>query len=146
KQRGICCRIVTFRGSLSHEQIGAIAADPSHPLHEHARDFHSIFIPYASEAEVRALADEFVNRVRKQTTESGGDEKNISYSHCKYVQADGRCGVHEDRPTGCRAYPFPHEKTVYHPGCGFEQQGTENWNRVKQILATLGLSPDLTPV
>jgi len=145
KQRGMCCRVATFRGSLSHEQIGAMAADPSHPLYMHARDFHSIFLPYPDEAAVRAIADGFVERVRKQTADNGGDPDNISYFHCKYVQEDGRCGVHEDRPTGCRAYPFPHESTVYHPGCGFEQRGVENWNRISEILVTLGLTPKLTP-
>ena len=142
KQRGICCRVATFKGSLSHDQIGAIAADPSHPAHEQARIFHSIFLPYPSQAVVRTIASEFVDRVREQSD----DPDNISFFHCRYVQSDGRCGVHEDRPVGCRVYPFPHENTAYHPGCGFEQQGAENWNQIKQILSKLGLSSDLTPI
>lgn len=144
KQRGACCRVATFKGSLSHAQIEAMASDPTHPGYEQAHDFYTIFEPYGSQEEVRSIANEFVDRVRTQTQKDGGNPDAVSFFHCKYVLEDGRCGVHEDRPVGCRAYPFPHEKTIYHPGCGFEQRGTDNWNRIKEILDALGLSPDLT--
>jgi Fe-S-cluster containining protein len=142
KQRGICCRVATFKGSLSWDEIQALAADPHAEGHESARDFASVFLPYRSQEVVRELANEFVDRVRMAAEQSGRDPENITFFHCKYVLDDGRCGVHEDRPVGCRVYPFPHKKTIYHPGCGFEQQSKQNWAQIEQILDTLGISSD----
>lgn len=142
KQRGICCKVATFKGSLSFEEIQALAANPEAQGHESARDFASVFVPYESQAQVRELASEFVDRVRTVAEGKGQDPDQISFFKCKYVLDDGRCGVHEDRPLGCRVYPFPHKNTIYHPGCGFEQQGRQNWNRIQEILDMLGISSD----
>ena len=142
KQRGICCKVATFKGSLSFEEIQALAADPTATGHESARDFAAIFLPYASQVEVRKIANDFVDRVRHVVEKRGDDPDKISFFHCKYVLEDGRCGVHEDRPVGCRMYPFPHKNTIYHPGCGFEQQGGQNWSQIEKILETLGISSE----
>jgi Fe-S-cluster containining protein len=142
KQRGICCQVATFKGSLSYDEILALAADPTAEEHEQARDFASVFLPYPSQAEVRKIADEFVDRVRHFAESKGQDPDQISFFKCKYVLEDGRCGVHEDRPVGCRMYPFPHKNTIYHPGCGFEQQGKANWGRIEQILDSLGIASE----
>ena len=141
KQRGICCRVATFKGSLSYEEIQALG-ESDDPNAEHARVFASIFRPYPSQDAVREIADEFVDRVREKAAQKGKDPDKITFFQCQYVLEDGRCGVHEDRPLGCRAYPFPHKNTVYHPGCGFESQGKANWQRIEDILHTLGLDPD----
>ncbi len=143
KQRGICCKVATFKGSLSFEEIQALAADPNAEGHESARDFASIFEPYENQAVVREIASEFVDRVRDFAAAKGQNPDNISFFKCKYVLEDGRCGVHEDRPVGCRVYPFPHKNTIYHPGCGFEKQGLENWQKIEEILVSLGLSTAL---
>jgi Fe-S-cluster containining protein len=140
KQRGICCKVATFKGSLSFKEIQALAADPEAAGHESARDFASIFLPYDSQAHVREIASEFVDRVRDVVEKRGDDPDKISFFHCKYVLEDGRCGVHEDRPVGCRMYPFPHKNTIYHPGCGFEQQGGQNWAQIERILEALGIA------
>lgn len=137
KQRGICCKVATYKGSLSWEEIQALATDPEADGHESARDFASIFIPYPSQTAVREIADEFVDRVRQHVERRGDDPDKITFAHCKYVLEDGRCGVHEDRPLGCRMYPFPHKNTIFHPGCGFEAQGVENWHKIEGILAEL---------
>jgi Fe-S-cluster containining protein len=142
KQRGICCKVATFKGSLSFEDIKALAADPTAPGNESARDFASIFLPYENQVEVRQVANEFVERVRAFAQYKGQDPDQVSFFRCKYVLDDGRCGVHEDRPLGCRVYPFPHKNTIYHPGCGFEAQGMQNWARIEEIMHSLGMSPD----
>lgn len=139
KQRGTCCRIATFKGSLSFDEIKALAADPTAQGHESARDFASVFIPYESQAQVQEMAGEFVERVRAVAERKGQDPDTITFFKCKFVLEDGRCGVHEDRPLGCRVYPFPHKSTIYHPGCGFEQQGVKNWERIVEIMQTLGM-------
>ncbi len=140
KQRGICCKVATFKGSLSLDAIRALGQTDD-PNAEHARVFASIFAAYPSQDAVREVADGFVDRVREQAVAHGKDPEAITFFKCRFVLEDGRCGVHEDRPTGCRAYPFPHKKTVYHPGCGFEDQGHQNWARIEEIMATLGMTP-----
>ena len=142
KQRGMCCKVATFKGSLNYEDIQALAADPEAPGHKSAKDFASIFLPYESQDAVREIADGFVDRIRDFASQKGQDPDQITFFYCKYVLEDGRCGVHEDRPVGCRVYPFPHRNTIYHPGCGFEQQGTENWTRIAGILQKLGVDPN----
>lgn len=142
KQRGICCRIATFKGSLSFKDIQLLAEDTSDARNESARDFAAIFLPYSSQAEVRALAPEFVDRVRDVAGQKGQNPDEVTFFYCKYVLEDGRCGVHEDRPVGCRVYPFPHKSTIYHPGCGFEEQGQKNWSRIEAIMQSLGMSSD----
>ena len=139
KQRGNCCRLATFKGSLTHAEILALAADPQRPGHEAARDFASLFVPVESQAQVQAMDAGFLDRVREASRDHDQDPDAVTFFSCKYVQADGRCGVHEDRPTGCRFYPFPHKNTIYHPGCGFEKMGTENWAQIENILDTLGI-------
>lgn len=139
KQRGICCRVATFKGSLSFTEIQALADDPSAPGHSSAKDFVSVFEPYESQTDVQQLAPEFVERVRNFAADKGQDPDAITFFKCKYVLEDGRCGVHEDRPVGCRVYPFPHKNTIFHPGCGFEQQGVQNWLRIKEVLEQLGI-------
>jgi len=142
KQRGICCKVATFKGSLSHAEINALANDPTAEGHESARDFIALFEPYDSQEAVRAIADEFVDRVRAVAERKGEDPEKISFFACRYVQPDGRCGIHEDRPVGCRVYPFPHKNTIFHPGCGFEHQAHSNWQKIEDILNTLGIDPD----
>lgn len=142
KQRGICCKVATFKGSLSYDDLKAAAGNPEHPDHEMAKDFVSVFIPYKTQADVREIADEFVDRVRASAVSKGDDPDSVTFFECKFLLADGRCGVHEDRPIGCRTYPFPHKRTIYHPGCGFEQRGKQNWDRIEEILNSLGIDPD----
>jgi Fe-S-cluster containining protein len=136
KQRGICCRVATFKGSLNVEAIQSLATEQT-VEGEMARDFLSVFLPYESQAEVRTLANEFVERVRERAAEKGQNPDETTFFHCRYVLEDGRCGVHEDRPEGCRTYPFPHKDTLFHPGCGFEQQAKSNWARIEEIVQFL---------
>lgn len=140
-QRGNCCRVATFKGSLSYNRILELAKGDS-PDAEHARDFSSVFVPFNTQQAARDVADVFVDRVRNFAETKGQNPDDISFFTCKFVLEDGRCGVHEDRPQGCRAYPFPHKNTIYHPGCGFEQQSKINWDRIAEILTDLGMDPD----
>ena len=133
KIRGNCCRVATFKGSLSYEDICALAHS-DHKDAQNAKDFVTLFEPYASQDAVRQIAPVFVDRVRAA---ADGDPDAISFFKCRFLGEGGGCLVHEDRPTGCRAYPFPHEKTIYHPGCGFERQGRQNWKQVQTIVAFL---------
>lgn len=128
KMRGNCCRVATFKGTMSVEGLKALAQSDD-PDAQNAQDFLTCFTPYETLEAVREVAPGFVERVAEQTP----NPEEVGYFHCKFVAEDGRCLVHEDRPTGCRVYPFPHEKTIYHPGCGFEKKGIENWRKIEDI-------------
>lgn len=130
KTRGNCCRIATFKGTLSYEDIVKLGQSDDEDA-ANAREFLTLFVPYETQEEVRELAPVFVERVRAGAPK--GEEDKVGFFHCRFVAEDGRCMIHEDRPTGCRVYPFPHEKTIYHPGCGFEQKGLENWQKIQDI-------------
>jgi len=138
KQRGICCEVAVFKGLRAHPELLALRSQDDMDG-EMARDFASIFIPYATQAEAAKLAPHFVETIRQVATKQGQQADDVGFYHCTYVQPDGRCGVHEDRPIGCRKYPIPHHKTLYHPGCGYEATGKRNWARIEEILKMLGM-------
>lgn len=141
KQRGICCQVAVFKGL--HDHAGLLAMRDLDDIEgEMARDFASVFVPYESQARVRELSPVFVDRVREFAVAKGRDPEAVTFYGCKYVQADGRCGVHEDRPTGCRRYPIPHKNTLFHPGCGYEQTSATNWGKIVDILTQLGIADD----
>lgn len=133
KQRGICCRVATFRGLATPDELAILAQEDS-PLGEHARAFASIFKAYPSPEAVAAVAPEFLERVVEKARAQGKNPDAVGFYHCKFVQEDGRCGVHEDRPTGCRGYPVVHEKTLFHPGCGFESAAKVQWQQLDALL------------
>ena len=142
KQRGICCRVATFLGLATPAELEALTHEDS-PLGEHAQAFASIFEAYPSHEAVAALAPEFVERVRSKAESQGKQPDDIGFYHCRFVQEDGRCGVHEDRPSGCRGYPVVHEKTLFHPGCGFETAAKVQWQQLDTLLKErFGLSAD----
>ena len=133
KQRGICCRVATFRGLATPNELELLTKEDS-ALGEHARAFASIFEAYPNPEAVAAIAPEFVDRVQDKAKEQGKNPEDIGFYHCRFVQEDGRCGVHEDRPTGCRGYPVVHENTLFHPGCGFETAANMQWQQLDTLL------------
>jgi len=131
KTRGNCCRVVTYKGSLGVEEISELACSDS-PQSENAQDFLTLFEPYASQDDAREIAPMFVEQVRQTASEEAQDD--ISFFRCRFLGDTGQCRIWEDRPTGCRMYPFPHEKTIYHPGCGFAKAGHENVQKIQTII------------
>lgn len=127
KLRGNCCRVATFKGSLTYEEIMDLACSDD-PDAENAKEFLTLFEPYETLEDVRQVAPVFVERVLAR-------EPNASFFKCRFQSSEGPCLIHEDRPTGCHIYPFPHEKTIYHPGCGFEKEGLANWQKIEDIRA-----------
>ncbi len=143
KQRGCCCKAVTFKGSLSDEERAELAQHNS-VEGEHARVFGDLFNLYPTQADVPDEYAGFVERVRESAKNKGKNPDAVSLYSCKFVQDDGRCGVHEDRPTGCRAYPSVYKDALFHPGCGFETQARENWQKIETLIREkLGMDPDV---
>jgi len=136
KTCGKCCRIATYKGALHYEDVKKIAeGQHEEPTQiDGARDFLTIFTPYDTTADARAVAPEFVDSTLKKLNKK---DDEMSFFYCKYVGDNGMCMIHEDRPLLCRMYPIPHERTLYFPGCGFEEQGKKNWEEIVQILKDL---------
>ncbi len=135
---GNCCKIATFKGGLSYEEVKELAsskdAEESQVLG--ARDFLTIFQPYEAAEDAKKVAPEFVEMIY----ETFGKDSKVGFFHCKFLGQLGEkfgCRIHEDRPQLCRMYPIPHERTFYFPGCGFEKQGRKNWQEIKNIMDSL---------
>jgi len=134
KMCGKCCRIATFKGGLSYDEILKLAnSNTDEPSQiEGAKDFLSIFVPYNSLEDAKKVAPEFVDGVLKRF----GEKSNTAFFYCKYLE-DNKCLIHEDRPLLCRMYPIPHERTLYNPECGFKEQGIKNWQEIENIIKEL---------
>lgn len=132
---GKCCLVATFKGGLSYEEILNLindsSADPDQV--QGAKDFLTIFVPYYDLEKVKEISPSFVDRVIEKLN---GNDK-VSFFYCKFVGSSGKCLIHEDRPHLCRMYPIPHEKTIYHEGCGFEKEGINHWNKIVEIITEL---------
>lgn len=99
KMSGQCCRI-------------AVPSEPTSVLLEkasngdsYARDFFSIFIPYLSIEDAKKINNAAVLRSLKAAEEQGFNSENIVFYHCRYISAENKCLIHEDRPQLCRDYP-----------------------------------------
>jgi Fe-S-cluster containining protein len=127
-------------------------ASPSKPFHqllkraatgdEFARGFFSIMEPYASHEAARKVVPGLVERTlaaARKSQEFENNEDDVVFYHCRYLQADNKCGVYEDRPQFCRDYPDT-PFVVFAPGCAFESWGTacrEKYNEMKEEVAKL---------
>jgi Fe-S-cluster containining protein len=120
---GRCCKSATtyFNNAKLHE----MAANGD----EDAIAFLEIFTPFDSIEEARAAVPEQIEQVLK-VVHSRPDMKleDITFYHCKYVSAEGLCGIYEHRPRFCREAPG-NGWSAMPPGCGFE--GWQFWEREK---------------
>lgn len=132
---GKCCKIATFKGGLSYDEIIKLINDPDEdPTQiEGAKDFLTIFVPYKSREDAMKAGPGLIERV----LERFGKDSEVSFFYCKYVGENNSCLIHEDRPMLCRMYPVPHSRTFYNPGCGFEEQGKKNWQEIEEIIEQL---------
>lgn len=137
---GRCCRMATFKGGLSYEEILELSQSEVEDISqvEGAKDFLSIFEPYATLEEAQKISPDFVKNVLDyfsgDSNLSGNLSANPSFFRCKYIGEDNKCMIHETRPDLCRAYPVPHARTFYYPGCGYEEQGKKNWKEISEII------------
>lgn len=136
---GKCCRIATFKGGYTYEQVVALSEKEAETEEElaqidGAKDYLTIFEPYESTEAARKVAPEFVDHALKYY-EKKDDE--MSFFCCKYLKENNLCDIHEDRPQLCRMYPIPHERTFFNPGCGFEKQSKENLKEINKIIEQL---------
>lgn len=136
---GKCCRIATFKGGFTYEQVLDLSQktpqDDDEAIQvDGAKDFLTIFVPYESTAEARKYAPEFVAQT---LAHFGKADDEMTFFTCKYLGENNLCSIHEDRPHLCRMYPIPHERTLFNPGCGFKEQAQKNWAEIQDILQRL---------
>jgi Fe-S-cluster containining protein len=133
---GGCCRFANFKGCLSYDEIQALAFGNDNDTlteaeRQSARDFLELFEPHQDQAAAAETSAEFLTRLKAVRPEVD----TVTLFKCRYLADNNRCQIHEDRPTGCRVYPFPHDRTLYHPGCGYEETGLRNLRYLKGIHA-----------
>ena len=123
---GMCCRMASSESSYEELLAKAGAGD------EFARQFTSVFLPYASReaalekapdvvAAVLAEAVEPLKLVKSGEHSDGGEERSFFY-HCPYIGEDNRCSIYgtDKRPGICASYPetplsFVYERCAWKP-------------------------------
>ena len=129
KMCGLCCKVASFKAGMSYEEIKEIAKDSSNPSQaDGARDFLTIFRPISREEAIR-LSPGFVETVLERFKDR---KDKVCFFSCRFIKDGTLCLIHEDRPILCRMYPIPHERTVYHPKCGFKEQSQKNWEEIQR--------------
>lgn len=98
---GMCCRMASTDASYETLQKRAATGD------DFARQFISIFLPYASREIARSVAPEVVDAVLAEAAEETGADERIYFYHCPYLGEDNRCSVFgtDKRPSICASYP-----------------------------------------
>ena len=121
---GRCCRSATTYAS--HDELLEMVERGE----QEAIEFLQIFQPYESIEAARAVVPDQVEQVMKEAeTSSDLDPEKMTFYHCRYVTAEGLCGIYEKRPRCCQEAPS-HGWSVMPPGCGFE--GWQFQQREKQ--------------
>jgi len=95
KQCGVCCRLASTEYSFEELKEKAKNGD------RFATEFVSIFIPYESTEEARAIYPELVDTI---FNELGADEK-VYFYHCPKIDKNNLCTDYKNRPQICREFP-----------------------------------------
>lgn len=89
----LCCKLACSEFSWLELQEKAKKGD------NFAKQFVSIFIPYASKEEARKIYPEYIEMLEEK------GENNVYFYHCPKVTKDNKCGDYENRPQICRDFP-----------------------------------------
>lgn len=125
---GVCCRFASSEFSYAELLEKADAGD------EFARQFTSVFLPYADADAARKrfpeLVDDILKEVRLQQQASGldkspanpSDQADVHFYHCPYIGEDNLCTLYgkPKRPDICQSYPdtpltFIYKKCAWKP-------------------------------
>lgn len=128
---GDCCKGVS--PSTPYHQLLKRAASGD----EFARNFFSIMVPYKNHDEARAVVagvvDKTIEACRK-LQDFQNNEDDVVFYRCRYLQADNKCGIHEDRPQFCRDYPDT-PFVVMSPNCAYVPWATACKKKYHQLKA-----------
>lgn len=136
KKCGKCCEMAIFKDGLKNEDVIKLSNSKTEPKSQvlDAIDFLTVFKPFETIENARKVNAEFVNRILNHLKKN---EDEITFFHCKFLDEDKSCKIHENRPSFCKKYPRINEHTHYFEGCGFKERGLENWQKISAILKGL---------
>lgn len=110
---GACCKLAVSEYSYAQLKQRAMRGD------KFSEDFVSVFIPYETEEEARAVNPEYFELLNTLVVED-----RIYYYHCPKVDENNLCTIYEDRPSICR--DFPHNPLKLLPSeCSFNEWKNE---------------------
>lgn len=89
-----CCRLACSEFSYEELKTKALNGD------NFAQQFTSIFIPYKTETEAKAVYPEYFELLAEKL-----DGENVYFYHCPKLSSDNRCSDYENRPQICRDFP-----------------------------------------
>lgn len=138
RQCGQCCRVVCFKGGLSYDELIDEIKNENNPditYIEGIKDFLTLFRPYRTNEEAMKNNPSFVEKFKKRI-KNYNPNKQYFYC-CKFLDDNNRCLIHEDRPTLCRLYPLPHERTIFYDNCGYETTAKNNIKELSDITERL---------
>jgi Fe-S-cluster containining protein len=109
---GKCCRVATT--TVPYQELKRLAKQGD----KGAIDFLSLFEPYASVEDAKAVHPDVVdNFIEKMAMDGFNDE--LTFYYCKYLQPDNLCSRYENRLDLCKHCPAT-PWSILPPDCGFE--------------------------
>lgn len=103
---GTCCKLACSEFSPEQLRQKAISGD------KFANQFLSVFIPYSSKDEARAIYPEYIKMLEKNK------EENVYFYHCPKLTTCDRCSDYANRPQICRDFP-DNPLALLPKSCGF---------------------------
>jgi len=108
KKTGTCCKLAC--SEFSYEELKQKAQNGDN----FAAQFVSIFVPYNSYEEARAIFPEYVDMV----IEKLDDSDQVYFYHCPHITEDNLCSIYESRPQICKDFPN-NPLSILPSNCGF---------------------------
>ena len=110
---GACCKLAVSEYSYTQLKQRAMRGD------KFSEDFVSVFIPYETEEEAKAVNPEYFALLNRLV-----EDDKIYYYHCPKVDSNNLCTIYENRPNICR--DFPHNPLKLLPSeCSFNEWKNE---------------------
>lgn len=89
-----CCKLAC--SEFSYEELLEKAKNGDN----FATQFTSVFIPYKSEEEARAVYPEYLEMLKEKL-----ESDSVYFYHCPKLTKENRCSDYENRPSICRDFP-----------------------------------------
>lgn len=115
-----CCKLAC--SEFSYDQLKKKAATGDN----FATQFVSIFIPYETKEEARAIYPEYFELLAEKL-----DGEDVYFYHCPKLTEDNRCSDYENRPQICRDFP-DNPLSLLPSACGFN-----NWKEEVEPTALM---------
>ena len=91
---GDCCRLSVSQYSYQQLKQRAMKGD------KYSEDFVSVFVPFETEEEARAVNPEYFALLNRLV-----EEDKIYYYYCPKISSDNLCTIYDQRPNICKEFP-----------------------------------------